>query len=249
MRDPHVQTIHYEITSGEHISYRDPAPLSFSNHLGTFEVAESKLRVTPAERFADEVGAREAIEPFLRAWEIDTDLKSNVGMIRFKFDRIDVVDRDPPPPGTSQVIHAQAGSYMLVGSTATLHLTCSKYPDPPNAFRATPEVQHAYRRWLGYRSGREPLPAMAYFVLTVLESAAGGRPAAALAYQIQPAVLGTLGRLTSTKGDESIARKAGAQNQYQDLSDREKQWVEEAVRRVIVTSASTLRAHRFPSSR
>ncbi len=30
MRDTHVQTVHYEITSAEDISYRDPPPLSFS---------------------------------------------------------------------------------------------------------------------------------------------------------------------------------------------------------------------------
>jgi hypothetical protein len=234
MRDPHIQTLHYEITSGDYISYRNPAPLSFSNHLGTFDAAEKKLRVTPAEHFAHEAGAREAIEPFLRAWEIETDLNRNVEMIRFKFDRVDIVDRDPAPPGASQVIHAQAGSYGVAGSSATLHLTCSKYPDPPKGFRATPEVQHAHRRWLGFRSGREPLQAMAYFVLTVLESAAGTRLAAACAYQIDSDVLGAIGRLSSTKGDERTARKAGAHNQYQDLSDREKQWLEEAVRRVIL---------------
>lgn len=234
MRDPHIQTLHYEITSGEHISYRDPRPLSFSNHLGAFDVAENKLHVTPAEHFAHEVGAREAIEPFLRAWEIETDLNQNVEMIRFKFDRVEIVDRDPSPPGASQVIHAEAGSCVLVGSSATLHLTCSKYPDPPTGFRVTPEVQHAHRRWLGFRAGREPLQAMAYFVLTVLESSAGGRQAAARAYQIDSDVLGTIGRLSSTKGDEGTARKAGAHNQYQDLSGRERQWLEEAVRLVIL---------------
>lgn len=233
MRDPHVQTVHYEITSGEDISYRDPPPLSFSNHLGTFDVADNKLGVTPVEHFSDETGAREAIDPFLRAWEIDADLNRNVGMIRFKFDRVDIVDRDPPPTGASQVIYAQGDSFMVVGSSVTLHLTCPKYPDPPKTFRATPEVQHAHRRWLGYLSGKEPLQAMAYFVLTVLERAAGGRREAVRAYQIDSDVLKAIGELSSTRGDENTARKAGAHNQYQDLSEREKQWLEMAIPRVI----------------
>jgi hypothetical protein len=223
----------YEIVSGEGISYRDPDPLTFSNHLANFDVAENRLRITPAEHFANEEEAREAIEPFLRAWEIDTDLKSNIGMIRFKFARVDVVDRDPPPPGSSQVIHVKGASYMVFGGSASLHLTCSKYPEPPAAFRATPEVQHAYRRWLGFRSGKEPLQAMSYYVLTVAESAAGGRQAAARKFQIQEDVLGTIGRLSSTKGDETTARKAGAGNQYEDLSAGEKRWLEEAVRLLI----------------
>ena len=138
-----------------------------------------------------------------------------------------------PPPGSSQVIHLKGASFVVVGGSATLHVTRRHYPEPPIAFRTTPEVQHAYRRWLGFRAGKEPLQAMAYFVLTILESAAGGRQAAASSFRIGADVLGTIGRLSSTRGDESTARKAGSRNQFQDLSTAEKQWLEEAVRRVI----------------
>lgn len=233
MRDPHVQTMHYEISSEEGISYRDPEPLSFSNHLGTFDTAENKLRISPAEHFADEEEARRAIEPFLRAWEIDADLRSNVGRIRFKFERVALVDRDPPPPGSSAVIHVKAASMVLLGGSVSIHVTHKKYPEPPKTFSATPEVQHAYRRWLGFRFGKEPLQSMAYFVLTLLESAAGGRQPASRAFQIDSLVLGTIGRLSSTRGDEGTARKAGPGIQFQDLSGAEKQWLEEAIRRVI----------------
>lgn len=233
MRDPHVQTMHYEVSSGESISYRNPEPLSFSNHLGTFDLSDGKLRIVPTEHFPDEDDARRAVEPFLRAWEIEADLTSNIGMVRFKFDRTEVIDRNPPPPGSPQVIELKGASMVLVGGSVSVHVTCSKYPQPPETFRATPEVQHAYRRWLGYRSGKEPLQSMAYFVLTLLESAAGGRKSAARSFQIDVPVLGTIGRLSSTKGDESTARKAGPGNQFQELSGSEKQWLEEAMRRVI----------------
>lgn len=233
MRDPHVQAVHYEVSSGEGISYRNPEPISFSNHLGTFDLSDGRLQIVPTEHFPDEDDARRAVEPFLRAWEIEADLTSNIGMIRFKFDRTEVIDRNPPPPGSAQVIEVKAASMVLVGSSASLHLTCSKYPQPPKTFRATPEVQHAYRRWLGYRLGKEPLQSMAYFVLTLLESAAGGRQSAAHSFQIDLQVLGTLGRLSSTKGNESTARKASAGNQFQELTGSEKQWLEEATRRVI----------------
>lgn len=233
MRDPHVQSIQYEVGSGEGISYRDPESISFSNHLGTFDLSDGRLRIVSTEHFSDEEEARRAVEPFLRAWEIEGDLNSNIGMIRFKFDRVDVIDRDPPPPGSPQVINLKGISSVSFVGSASLHLTCSKYPQPPGTFRATPEVQHAYRRWLGYRSGNEPLQSMAYFVLTLLESAAGSRPNAARSFQIDLSVLRTIGRLSSTKGDENTARKASPGNQFQALSGAEKQWLEDAVRRVI----------------
>jgi hypothetical protein len=83
MRDPHVQIMHYTIGSGEGISYRDPEALSFSNHLGDFVLVDKALRIKPTEHFSDEGEACTAIEPFLRAWEIEADLTSNVGAIRF----------------------------------------------------------------------------------------------------------------------------------------------------------------------
>jgi len=120
-----------------------------------------------------------------------------------------------------------------MGNNVTFHLTRRRYPEPPKTFSPTPEVQHAYRRWLGFRSGKEPLQSMAYFVLTLLESTAAGREAAARSFQIDAAVLNTIGNLSSNKGDESTARKVGPGRQFQDLSPAEKQWLEEAVRRVI----------------
>lgn len=233
MRDPHIQAMHYEVSSGKGISYRNPEPISFLNHLGTFDLNDGRLRISPAEHFPDEDDARQAVEPFLRAWEIEADLTSNIGMIRFKFDQTEVTDRNPPPAGSPKVIKAKVGSMVLVGGNVSFHLTRSKYPQPPKTFRATPEVQHIYRRWLGFRQGKEPLQSMAYFVLTLLESVASGRQTAARLFQIDVKVLKTIGRLSSTRGDQSTARKAIAGNQYQELTGLEKQWLEEATRRVI----------------
>ncbi len=233
MRDPHVQLMHYAVGSGEGISYQDPEPVSFSNHLGTFDLSDNKLRIAPVEHFSEEEEARRAVEPFLRAWEMEADLNSNVGMIRFTFERVELIDRDPPPPGSPQVITVKGVATISVDLSASLQITCRKYPQPPNTFRATPEVQHAYRRWIGFRSGKEPLQSMAYFVLTLLESAARGRMNAARSFNIESAVLGTIGRLSSTKGDPSTARKAGLGTQFQELTAAEKQWLEKAIPLVI----------------
>jgi hypothetical protein len=236
MRDPHVQSIHYEIGSGEGISYSDPEPISFSNHLGEFDLSDNKLRIAPAEHFSDEDNARSAVESFLKAWEIEADLNSNVGTIRFKFERVELIDRDPSPPGSSHVMHLVGESLQLTDSVSS-HLTCTKYPQPPKTFRATPEVEQAYRRWIGFRSGKEPLQGMAYWVLTLIESIAGNgkrnRKEAARSFQIDKSVLDTIGRLSSEKGDESTARKVQPGNQFQELSGAEKEWLEQAVRRVI----------------
>jgi hypothetical protein len=230
--------MHYTIGSGEGISYQDPEPLSFSNHLGDFDLVDQGLRIKPTEHFSNEGEARKAIEPFLRDWEIESDLTSNVGAIRFTFTRVELIDRDPPPPTGPPVINMKAaiGACAVTGK-ASLTLTYRKYPRPPQTFCATSEVQLAYRRWVGFRSGKEPLPAMAYFVLTLLESLVGNRRSAACTFQIDQDILNTIGKLSSTKGDESTARKverkSGSVVPFQELSGAEKQWLEEAVPKVI----------------
>ena len=187
----------------------------------------------PAEHFPNEIDARQAVEPFLRAWEIKADLTSHIGMICFKFVGAEVIDRNPPPPGSPQVIEVSGTSMATASCSGSLHLTCSKYPQPPKTFRATPEVQHAYRRWMGYRLGKEPLLSMANFVLTYFEQATGGRKKAAQTLHIGMKVLRKIGELNSKKGDESTARKAPRGNKFQELSDSEKQWLEETICRVI----------------
>ena len=235
MRDPHVERLHYEIGTDEGISYRDPAPVEFSNKIGRFQLRDGRLLFEPIEHFCDEEEARGAVEPFLHGWEMEADLTSNVGTIRFKFLRAELIDRDPPGPGESQVTRAKAASLVLMAGSVTVHLTCNKYPEPPSAFRTTPEVEMGYQRWLGFRSGKEPLQSMAYFVLTLLQSSAGNRNEAARVFQIEAEVLRTMARLSSTKGDAITARKVKVEHVQllQDLTGTEKHWLEQAVRRLI----------------
>jgi hypothetical protein len=80
VRDPHVQAMHYKVSSDEGISYRNPEPVSFSNHLGAFDLSDGKILIVPTEHFPNEDESRRAVEPFLRAWEIEADLSSNIGM-------------------------------------------------------------------------------------------------------------------------------------------------------------------------
>jgi hypothetical protein len=231
MRDPHVEAVHYSVGSGEGISYSDPKPIMFKNDLGAFALEDGRLRVEPSLHFSDEEDAMKAIDPFLRSWEIETDLKTNIGSIRFTFERAEIVDRDPPPPGSAQVVRAKAAVMAWGVLDASATLVYHVYPEPPQAFRVNPIVQSAYNRWRGFRSDKEPLPAMAYFVLTVVQSLAGRR-AAAKALRIDFEALGKIGELSSEKGDEHSARKAKS-GTFQALTDAERYWLEQAVRLTI----------------
>lgn len=106
------------------------------------------------------------------------------------------------------------------------------YPDPDLSFRASPLTNELILRFKQYCDGREPLPGMAYWMLTRLEEEYGGRRGAAQRLRAHYGVLDKLGELTSTVADPEIGRKAkGSQkNQY---TEAELKWMEGVVVRLI----------------
>ena len=180
---------------------------------------------------ATEESARSVVEPYLQAWEIGHALRvGGEPEFHFEFVQADIIDRDPPPPGTGQVIEASAGIYGVTGVSAALSVERVSLPAPPSTFTMNADVETLWSRWRGYREGREPLQGMAYFVLTVLEMH-GGRPGASARFGIGAGVLSTMGRLASETGDAATARKAGAA--ARPLTPQETAWLEAAVLAII----------------
>lgn len=234
MRDPHVEALYYGVSADEGTEYIDPEPMSFTHTLGEFSIADRTLTLVPAEHFASERQARDAIGPYLRTWEVETDLTRGPGTIRFEFQRSTIVDRAPPAEGGNRVIEVEARAICVATATASAVVGLRRYPDPPTAFGLTSEVETVFRRWCAHRDGGEPILSFTYFLLTLLESRAGGRRAVALSYCVDLDILNKLGELTAERGDVSIARKVGKKNKrWADLTGVETQWLQEVVRRLV----------------
>jgi hypothetical protein len=225
--------LYYIVRSGDDVSYNNPEPIVFTNHLGEFYLTEGELSVMPTEYFSTESEAREAILPFLEAWEINSDLTTGIGEISFQFDHAEIVNRNPQPPDSFDSFSLEKGSYFRIGTDMSFHTIRIKYPQPPKCFCATPEVQHAHRRWINYHLGKEHLQSMAYFILTLIEQISGSRHSAASLFHISKKVLNKLGELVSTRGGANTARKAAKSSQYRDLTAAEKQWLKETIRLII----------------
>ena len=233
MRDPHVTRVYFTVGSDEGISYKNPAPLSFSHHIGKFNLVNGRLKIEPSWHFANVEQARRIIEPFLWAWEIKTDLTGNWGEIRFKFDRLELVDRDPPPPGAGRILECEARSYAV--ATADLHseIVRTKYPPPPVNFDWSEKLGHAYERWKNYLAGGESLQQTASFIFDYLKNIPGGEKAASEQYRISNNILKYIRKLSSYGGSPATSRKAPIDNNFVELGDDEKEWLEAAVRKII----------------
>lgn len=240
MRDPHLVSLRYRLLSPPNVSYRDPPLLDFGNEFGHFTLAAEELRWEPAEHFASKEAGRTAVEPFLRAWELELDLRGGYRDVRFEYVEGELRDRNPPGPGESQTILASAGELILTGEAAELLVTRVAYPSPPERLRVTPDVDVMAYRYRQFREGREPLTSMAQFCLTVLEVAGlretvtqtGKRQAAGTRFNVEFAVLRKLGELCE-QGDATQARKAKPNEPWRPLTASENRWIEECVKALI----------------
>jgi len=232
VRAPHVVSLHYRLAPVERVTFAKQAQAVEAETDG-FKVSlvDDSLVIEMLAHHATDESARASVEPYLRAWEISHALRvGGEPEFRFEFVRAEVIDRDPPPPGTPQTIEASSLMHARASFSATAGVERGSLPAPPSTFFVDADVETLWTRWRAYREGRQPLQGMAYFVLTVLQMH-GGRSAATARFGISSTVLKTLGTLSSETGDVTTARKAKAA--ARPPTPQEAAWLEAAVVAII----------------
>jgi len=178
------------------------------------------LTVAMKEHHATIDSARSRVAPFLNDWEVDTNLAYWPDAFRFVYADGKVIDRNPSPPGSRNVVLlAGAANLTLTGQAVGL-VQRRSYPPPPSQFIASADVMTMWRRFEGFQQGREPLTTMAYFCLTVFEFLGGGtdhgkRGRAAATFMIDEDVLKTLGGSSQRR---ATRRLRGSINQISSVS-------------------------------
>lgn len=196
-----------------------------------FRLGDGVLTVYLEEDLATADEAKKLVEPFLRTWEVDAELRGQRGEFTFGFKDALVVDLDP----RTGIHHVSASAHLSVdaGGRPSVVLSRASYPAPPSGFRITPDVETLWSRYQGCLNRQEPLQTMAYMCLTVLGASAGGRNKAAAMYRISGRVLSKIGTLTGpNRGDPATVRKM-TQGPLQPLTDQERGWLVAAVKLLI----------------
>jgi hypothetical protein len=247
--DLHVASLQYSVQPNEQITYVNCPPVDFDTEEARLLLADGKLKCEMKTHFSTAEAARAVVEPILRAWEVDADLRWGRGELRFKFDGADIIDRSPVPPGvTHGCAYAVLPAIMVsAAGTVSIHVDRGQYPEPPRSFRLNPDAESILLRYQVHLDGREPLPSMAYFCLTVLEAkVTEGRHRklrAAAEYKIDKAVVRKIGELSTDHGDLLNARKATA---MKPLTGQERGWLEAAVKMLIWRLGDTRKRSALP---
>ena len=237
MPDFHVVALLYRLESSDHVSYAEPPPLVFENEVARFRLEKDQLRCELKLHVGTLEAARALVDPILRGWELEVELARGPGQMRFAYENAEIIDRAPPIPRVISgyaMVSLQDASLVSTGNLTT-HIIRRSYGEPPVGFRLTPDAESILPRFRSYQDGREPLLSMAYFSLTVVESAASGRNRranSAKAIGIAENVLDKLGELTSNRGDCTLARKA--HSNLQPLTGVERAWIEAIIKQLIL---------------
>jgi hypothetical protein len=230
MRDPHVESLTYRLAPDATWEYVNAPRLEGEIDEFRFDLENGTLALHMKKHFASVEEARASATGFLFVWEVDAALRHGRGAIRFIFQDAQLVDRIPPPPGTLEA-HVTGTALVVTAGEVTVRITSAAYPGPPSNMKSTPDLESLWLRYDGYRAKREPLSTMAYFCLTVLETAAGNRSQASKQFNIEFEVLKKIGELTANRGDRATARKMHAN--LAPYTPLEIGWIEEAIKLTI----------------
>jgi hypothetical protein len=228
MRDPHVVVLRYRVQYSDGVAL-DTESLPVERQFDSFRIRVTNEAATAEMKahYATEEAAREAVEAILRPWEIFEAVHRRGISLRFTFAEAEFVDRDPPP----RYLEGSVGPAVQLEARI---LREQRFPEPPKEFALSPDVEVMWSVYERYLRGQDRLLPMAYTCLTRLTYSVGGdKQQAAKKYGISRKILAKLASLSSS-GDEATARKWVRGRPPQALTDREIDWVESAVRMLIL---------------
>lgn len=195
--------------------------------IGSFECVAhgTTLTVTPTENFDSIESARATLEPGLRDWEAEWDLR---GMpIEFQFSSAHALDESMADGATTHQIVAED----RVGVSESLSIKATvEFQPPTGEYRSNPTVDFLRFRWLSPTSKYKELPtSAAYALVTYLVSLHGSLEDTANRLNVSRSVLTTAKRLASQPDPEQGRKFSGSPR---TLTPRELDWLSAVIRTV-----------------
>ena len=239
MNDPHVVALFYDIKHSKSFDYSKADPLEREAKDFTIKIANDKACFTMTAHYSTKEEALKAVQEYIQVWEFDAALQRGPNAFTLEFSHPQIEDRKPPIPGIVS-LSARPTTWSWSVSKPRI-VVSSPYPSPPSSgLKLSPNVQSMYDRFLGYLSGREPLPSMAYFCLTMLRYSirSNGKEATdqetSAHYRIEQHVISKTVKLSTNSGG-SQARKASGFKQ--ELTPENTRFLQKAVKAIIRRAA------------
>ncbi len=215
-------TLHYELLHGPGVDYSRVKPKDVDLEEFSARIRDKHVTFVMKRECETEQAARDVVDGYIQAWQYQAVIQIGTDALTLRFEYAEETDSPRIRPCF----------FRFTTPMATGTVFPAQYPDLPS-WPLSGDAKSMADRYIGYCEGKEPLPSMTYFCLTVLESQVRStthrRTKAARRFDIAETVLDRVGELSSTMGGKD-ARKA---SENRALSEQEKQFLEQAVRTMI----------------
>ena len=227
MNDPRVVALHYRIEREDSVNYSNAEPVDHEEEGFRIRIEEGRACFVMKDDHPTVDSALEAVNSYIRNWELDAALTSKPNEFKLKYVRSEIVDRKPTPGEHRVSADPVFWEFTISGPTVTKG---RPYPKPPVgvSLELNDDVLLMLGRYEDLCNNRDKLTNVAYFCLTKLEELAGDRKMAAEKFAIGKKVLTKVGKLTDSKGGRAIARKA--KGVCKELTPGETRFLENAVK-------------------
>ena len=221
MNSPRVIALQYRIEHDQSVDYSRAEPVDHDEEDFSIRIEDNRVRFAMKVHVATVDSAKDAVESYIRSWELDAALRGQPGQFKLRFDRSEIRDCNP----TTGEMYATK-EFLAPSYSATVTRRSQAYPEPPAGvpLKRSDDVDLMFSLYEAFYDDREKITGIAYFCLTMLEKLAGGagregksrkkltsrRKKAAERFGIKGCVLNEVGYLSSEKGGPTEGRKADA---------------------------------------
>jgi hypothetical protein len=143
MNDPHIEALHYRIKHASTVDFENAPPVEHPGPGCSVRIENGEVKITMKDHHPTIEDARDAVEPFLHAWELPWGLCQPDEKFEFTFLNGELIERNPAPG----VLSAQAAAYGVGTIKGVSHVRRAKYPDPPKDFGWNADVDFLFERY------------------------------------------------------------------------------------------------------
>ena len=232
MNDPHVEALIYVIEHDSTVTYEDAKPVDIERSHFRLKVEDGRARFELTEHYATSGEARAAVQSFIDQWIFGVSLDLTSDQFGLRFERSEMIDRDPTPGATAISAHISSGVPTM---RATIRVA-KQYPHPPSEDAMdirNCHVQRMFEQYMDYRAGQR-LTVIAQVCCEEFETFRDELKGAAGRLEISHNVIREVRKIANNKGGHQ-ARHASAINH--PLTQYEVRFLEKAVVAMIIRAA------------
>jgi len=226
---PHVAELWYRLESVPTRSFSNPQPVERYTDAFYVCLEDGIAKVWMKEHHATVESARQRVEEYLYLWEVSAALQYGGSPdVHFVFIRaVGQPQEEARGVGEdrrqAQGVTGGGGRAKAMAGGAMAVSIQAEYPDPPDEFLMTIDVEVLWTLYNLYRTNRYPLLPMVYAFVSYLQAIAGGRRRAEQRFCVSSNVLGKLRTLSTNLGVGAEARKSHSGSERRPPTNQEVQ--------------------------